>query len=234
MFDTDPSFAPHLGIAAAAGFRGGAVHAFAYPQRRTARHDLDPLPQNPSSIGVDLRFTDLYARQAAEMIERGRAEAALRQSEEQFRLLAEAIPHQVWGYLPDGSLSYCNQQWMDYSGLTPEGRATRAQARAAFIRTTVERIALMVWAAGRDRHGGPTGWKCACGGPTAAIAASCVACGRRVYDARGQLVQWFGTEHRCRGAQAGRSRPCTRPRASSRTSPGWRPWASWPPRWRTS
>ena len=128
--ETDPGFAPHREIAARAGFR--AVQSTVMfgssgePLGMISTHFRQP--HRPSER--ELRLTDLYARQAAEMIERGRAAAALRQSEEEFRLLAEAIPHQVWGYLPDGSLSYCNQQWMDYSGLTPEERATRAQASA--------------------------------------------------------------------------------------------------------
>jgi PAS domain S-box-containing protein len=55
-----------------------------------------------------------------DVTERLRTEENLRGSERRFRLLAEAIPHQVWSRLPDGSLDYCNRRWMDYTGLTPE------------------------------------------------------------------------------------------------------------------
>ena len=55
-----------------------------------------------------------------DVTERLRSEENLRDSERRFRLLAEAIPHQVWSSLPDGSLDYCNRRWMDYTGLTPE------------------------------------------------------------------------------------------------------------------
>ena len=55
-----------------------------------------------------------------DITERLRSEENLRDSERRFRLLAEAIPHQVWSSLPDGSLDYCNGRWMDYTGLTPE------------------------------------------------------------------------------------------------------------------
>jgi PAS domain-containing protein len=35
-------------------------------------------------------------------------------------LMAEAIPHQVWGCRPDGSLNYYNEQWLNFTGLRPE------------------------------------------------------------------------------------------------------------------
>jgi PAS domain S-box-containing protein len=42
------------------------------------------------------------------------------QSEEQFRLLAEAIPQIVWTANPDGKTDYYNKRWFEYSGMTPE------------------------------------------------------------------------------------------------------------------
>jgi len=45
---------------------------------------------------------------------------ALRESEKEFRLLAEAMPQIVWITRPDGWNIYFNQQWMDYTGLTLE------------------------------------------------------------------------------------------------------------------
>jgi PAS domain S-box-containing protein len=44
--------------------------------------------------------------------------AALVESERQFRLLAETIPHMIWMASPQGVLQYCNQHWYDYTGLT--------------------------------------------------------------------------------------------------------------------
>jgi diguanylate cyclase (GGDEF)-like protein/PAS domain S-box-containing protein len=52
--------------------------------------------------------------------QRKRAEEALRKSEDQFHTLAEAMPQIVWIALPDGSDTYHNQKWIDYTGLTPE------------------------------------------------------------------------------------------------------------------
>ncbi|MBI5385310.1 MAG: PAS domain S-box protein [Verrucomicrobia bacterium] len=57
---------------------------------------------------------------ALDITERKRSEAALRESEESFRTLAEAVPQIVWATRPDGWNIYFNQRWVDYTGLTLE------------------------------------------------------------------------------------------------------------------
>lgn len=57
---------------------------------------------------------------AALLARRGRAEAMLRASEEEFHSLAEAMPQIVWVCRPDGGNIYFNQQWVEYTGLTLE------------------------------------------------------------------------------------------------------------------
>jgi PAS domain S-box-containing protein len=47
------------------------------------------------------------------------AEQALRQSEEEFRTLAEAVPHHIWTARPDGSLNWFNPRVYDYAGFRP-------------------------------------------------------------------------------------------------------------------
>jgi PAS domain S-box-containing protein len=88
---TDPAFEPHRAIAASAGFR--SVHSTPLFSRNGQplgmisthfRHPHRPLDR-------DLRLTDLYARQAAELIERNRAEEELRESEERFRMMVEGV-----------------------------------------------------------------------------------------------------------------------------------------------
>jgi PAS domain S-box-containing protein len=44
------------------------------------------------------------------------ADKALRQSEEEFRTLAEAVPHHVWTARPDGSLNWFNPRVYQYAG----------------------------------------------------------------------------------------------------------------------
>ena len=81
----DPDFEPHREIAASAGFRAvQSTPLFSRsgePLGMISTHFRQP--HRPS--GHDLRFTDLYARLAAELIERQRAEEALGASEERFR-----------------------------------------------------------------------------------------------------------------------------------------------------
>jgi PAS domain S-box-containing protein len=52
--------------------------------------------------------------------DRKRAEEALRQSEERYRYLAEAIPQLVWTTDADGECNYVNQKLCEYTGLTFE------------------------------------------------------------------------------------------------------------------
>ena len=51
---------------------------------------------------------------------RRRAEAAQRESETRFRTLANTIPQLAWIANTDGSRSWYNQRWYDYTGMTPE------------------------------------------------------------------------------------------------------------------
>jgi PAS domain S-box-containing protein len=51
---------------------------------------------------------------------RKQAEAALRDSEEQFRALANAIPQLCWMANADGWIFWYNQRWYEYTGTTPE------------------------------------------------------------------------------------------------------------------
>ena len=38
--------------------------------------------------------------------------------EDRLRLVIDTIPTMVWSLLPDGSVDYVNQRWLDYTGLT--------------------------------------------------------------------------------------------------------------------
>ena len=55
-----------------------------------------------------------------DITDRIRAEQSVRESERRLRLQAEAIPHQIWTSLPDGTVDYCNRSFIDYTGLTVE------------------------------------------------------------------------------------------------------------------
>jgi PAS domain S-box-containing protein len=64
----------------------------------------------------ELRLLDVVARQAADLIERNRAEAALAASEQRFRQLADSMPQIVWTARSDGYLDYYNERWYEFTG----------------------------------------------------------------------------------------------------------------------
>jgi len=73
---------------------------------------MNVAPLSGGRHGVVISHHDLTARR--------RAETALLESEAKFRTLTEAMPQLVWIAGADGSRVYCNQQWIDYTGLTRE------------------------------------------------------------------------------------------------------------------
>jgi PAS domain S-box-containing protein len=50
--------------------------------------------------------------------DRKRAEDALRESEDRLRLVVDTIPAIVWSALPDGSVDFVNDRWLQYTGLS--------------------------------------------------------------------------------------------------------------------
>jgi PAS domain S-box-containing protein len=59
---------------------------------------------------------ELAANQAIMVLQRQRAEQALRQSEERFRDFANAAPAKLWVTEPDGSCSFLSQGWYEFTG----------------------------------------------------------------------------------------------------------------------
>ena len=61
-------------------------------------------------LGVVLIFRDVSARR--------KDEERLRQSEAQFRRLADALPHIVWTARPDGFIDHYNERWYEFTGFS--------------------------------------------------------------------------------------------------------------------
>lgn len=68
----------------------------------------------------ELQLVSAVVNRCWESIERGRVEVALREREEQLRVLAATVPQLVWMANPDGFIFWYNQRWYDYTGTTPE------------------------------------------------------------------------------------------------------------------
>jgi PAS domain S-box-containing protein len=105
----DEGFAPHLDVALSAGYR--AVQSTPLFSRAG-----DPLgmistyfrqPHRPSER--ELRLTDLYARQAEELIERERAEGSQRGARERMQLILDSIADNFFAFSKDWRYTYLNK-----------------------------------------------------------------------------------------------------------------------------
>ena len=73
------------------------------------------------SIRLDFsRGVFLVHTAVSDISERKRAEEGLRESEEQFRTLADSIPNLAWWANADGYITWYNRRWYEYTGTTPE------------------------------------------------------------------------------------------------------------------
>ncbi|QIR36657.1 response regulator [Tolypothrix sp. PCC 7910] len=82
---------------------------------RTYQNDLEELVTVRTN---EITKTNKQLQQ--EITERQRILEILRQSEERYRYLAEAIPQLVWTTNAQGECDYFNQKWSEYTGLTFE------------------------------------------------------------------------------------------------------------------
>src|SRR6202035_2211211 len=55
-----------------------------------------------------------------EVLERQRAEKALRRSERRLQDVIDTIPTMAWTALPDGSVDFVSRSWLEYTGFSME------------------------------------------------------------------------------------------------------------------
>jgi PAS domain S-box-containing protein len=72
------------------------------------------VPHTPTEH--DFTLFDVLARMVADLIERMRADEALRESEERFRLIANTAPVVIWMSDVRNGCTYVNQPWLDLTG----------------------------------------------------------------------------------------------------------------------
>lgn len=71
----------------------------------------------------EIEFIETAAERLWAAVTRTKAEAALRESEERFRTVANLVPDLLWYSTPDSDTTWYNQQWYEYTGQTPEDAA---------------------------------------------------------------------------------------------------------------
>jgi PAS domain S-box-containing protein len=124
-----------------------------------------------------------------EIAERERAEEGVRRSEDRLRLVIDTIPHQIWSGPPDGSLDFCNAQWLSYMGFTQEEaqgkgwqRMLHPDDRERVLTAWEESVAKGTPYEQEERHRAADGqyrWFLSRGVP--------------LRNSEGRIVRWYGT-----------------------------------------
>ncbi|MBW4564648.1 MAG: PAS domain-containing protein [Mojavia pulchra JT2-VF2] len=81
---------------------------------------------------TEIKLVEETAERTWAAVELARAEVALRESEQRFRLMADAVPQIVWITDAEGRVEFFNKQWSDYTGVAYEP-TTAAQVSANFV-----------------------------------------------------------------------------------------------------
>jgi len=82
-------------------------------------------------FGVDGQFKG-FIGSVIDISDRKQAEETLRESEQRFRLMADAVPQIVWITDAQGRVEFFNKQWSDYTGV-PYEQTTAAEVAASFV-----------------------------------------------------------------------------------------------------
>ncbi|MEH2250100.1 PAS domain S-box protein [Nostoc sp.] len=130
-----------------------------------------------------------YIGSCVDIHDRNLAQVALRDSEERYRILTEVSPQAIWMGDRDGGITYCNQYWLDYTGLTMEQTAgygwiyaIHSDDRDRVLRTSMQAVAnatnYEVEIRFRQVYDGSYRWHIVRGLP--------------FRDAAGEIIKWVG------------------------------------------
>jgi PAS domain S-box-containing protein len=84
-------------------------------------------------------------------VERARADAALREGEARFRLMADAIPQIVWQADAEGRLDFLNRQWTHHTGASADEAANATGGWTAFVHPDDLPRTLAAWQEARGK-----------------------------------------------------------------------------------
>src|SRR3977135_1084524 len=124
-----------------------------------------------------------------DMTHQRQAEERLRESEQRWRSLTEALPQLVWSATPDGACDYFSTRWIEYTGVAES--ELLGWRWMGVLHPDDREITRQFWTdsvAGRRaydveyrvrRHDGAYGWFKTRGVP--------------IRDSNGDIVKWFGT-----------------------------------------
>ncbi len=139
-------------------------------------------------VGTLAMMTDRTHHKQAEEA-RHLAVEAVRTSEAEFRLLAEAMPQIVWITRPDGGNVYFNRRWMDYTGLTLEESLGDGWTKP--FHPDDKPLAWQAWQ-NATATGGTYSVECRLRGADETYRWWLIR-SVPVKDARGNILKWFGT-----------------------------------------
>ncbi len=172
-----------------------AVRAEFYPQYHVVMNEHVPVHFEVAWGDI---WLDVYAHPTPEGMSayildvtgRKKTEDALRQSEERYRFLAEALPQFVWIGTPDGRTEFLNRQWYEYTGMAPGAEAADAWVAAVHPGDLERRReAWRRHSAAGEAYEMEYRLRCASDGRYR----WCLSRHQPIRDAAGRIVKWIGT-----------------------------------------
>ena len=199
-YTPDEMIGRHISILAAPGHENEMPAILARIRRglKVDRYETVRRRKDGSLVDVSLTVSPIRdesgqiigaSKIACDISGRKRAEQAVRASEERFRHLADAVPDIVWTADPDGNITFTNDRWFHFCGITPEQHVRgwpepvlhpddRAGCTAAWRRALREGTEYDVEVR-LQRHDGAYRWFLTRASP--------------IRDSEGRITAWFGS-----------------------------------------